>query len=97
MAPMTTLEAALENQKPRLFDMFALGPFMLWYALKSGKRTMGPWSRRALFVSGAMTIVYNWKNYQNIQAILTDKVNQVQQVSNDLSTQISGGNFLRTK
>lgn len=60
------LDSLLKSQKVRLFDTFALGPFMIWYAVKS--KGMGSWSRRALFVSGCMTIVYNYDNYRKAKA-----------------------------
>lgn len=90
---MAELDQFLETQKPRLFDMFALGPFMIWYATKS--KDMGIWPRRTLFVAGVMTIIYNWKNYRNAKEILSAKFAEVQAASDKVAVVISRpSNFL---
>jgi len=58
----------MKGQKVRAFDVYALGPFMIWYAWKS--KGVGSWPRRALFISGVMTIYYNWENYKKVKAVL---------------------------
>lgn len=92
---LAELDNRLKSQEVRLFDMFALGPFMLWYAAKSGgKGGMRPWPRRVLFVSGVMTIIYNWKNYQNIAPIVAEKYAKLEKTSQSISSAIEGKNFL---
>ena len=51
----------MKSQAVRLVDIFALGPFMVWYGLKS--TGMSALARGILAVSGAATIAYNWRNY----------------------------------
>ena len=65
---LDNLETAMKSQKVRFFDIYALGPFMLWYSWKS--KGMGSWPRRVLFVSGVYTVLYNLKNYRSIKADL---------------------------
>lgn len=72
---MHELDAILASQKVRAFDTYALGPFMMWYASKS--KGMGAWPRRALFVAGFYTVVYNWKKYREAQEFLTAKANEL--------------------
>lgn len=45
-------------QWARLVDVFALGPFLIWYGWRysSGAPT---WARYAMIAAGAMTIYYN--------------------------------------
>lgn len=74
MTTLSEIDAMLKSQKVRAFDIYALGPFMIWYAMKS--KGVNPWAKRALFASGVMTIVYNWTNYRKAQAILTEEVKQ---------------------
>lgn len=62
---MDDLDTLLKSQQVRAFDIYILGPFMVWYAMKS--KDMGRWPRRALFVSGIMTTVYNYQNYRKLQ------------------------------
>jgi len=50
-----------KSQSMRLFDIFFLGPFMLWYATQS--RSMPDWARLILGVSGVTTTLYNGRNY----------------------------------
>lgn len=68
MPTLDELDSILKSQKVRAFDVYALGPFMMWYAVRS--KGMGPWSRRALFISGFMTMVYNYENYKRMKAWL---------------------------
>jgi hypothetical protein len=76
--PLTWLDL-IQGQKVRAFDMYALGPFMLWYAYKS--KGMGAWPRRALFVSGVMTIYYNLDNYRKVKAVIESEFAQGQDPS----------------
>lgn len=71
---LAELDATLKSQKVRAFDVYALGPFMLWYAMKS--KGMGSWPRRTLFVAGVMTIVYNWGNYRKVQESIAAKMKE---------------------
>lgn len=56
------LESIIKSQKVRTFDIYVLGPFMMWYSVKS--KGMGRWPRRALFISGFMTTLYNYDSYK---------------------------------
>ncbi len=60
------IESLIKSQKVRAFDIYALGPFMIWFALASKKKPMARWPRKILFVSGVMTMVYNYQNYKKI-------------------------------
>jgi hypothetical protein len=51
---------AEKSQRVRFMDVFALGPFMVWYA---GKSRAPPWAKGTLFFAGIGTILYNWRNY----------------------------------
>lgn len=62
---MDTLAAA---QRVRLFDVYALGPVLLYAATR--KAPLGRWTKRTLFVAGVMSIVYNWSKYRSISADL---------------------------
>jgi hypothetical protein len=65
---LSELDRVLKSQKVRAFDVYALGPFMMWYSVKS--KGMGRWPRRALFISGFMTMLYNYENYKKVKAWL---------------------------
>ena len=52
-------------QEVRLLDVFALGPFMMWYAISS--KDQPDWARLVLAFSGLMTSVYNGANYVRIR------------------------------
>ncbi len=75
MPTMADIDALLASQKVRAFDVYALGPFLMWYATKS--KGMGSWPRRALFVAGFYTVVYNWKRYREAQIMLTQKAQEL--------------------
>ena len=48
-------------QEIRLLDVLVLGPLMLWFGFQA--RGMPDWARIAMLVSGAGTILFNWRNY----------------------------------
>ena len=66
----TEIEAAVANilsktQNVRLVDVFLLGPFMVW----SGYQLNNDLAKIAMIGSGVATIIYNWNNYQTVQAL----------------------------
>lgn len=65
MPTFADIESLIKSQKVRAFDIYALGPFMMWYAVRS--KEMGRWPRRALFISGFMTMLYNYENYKKVK------------------------------
>ena len=69
--PLSELDPLFAAQKVRLFDTYALGPFLIWYAMKS--KGLGKWSRRTLFTAGIYTVIYNWKSYRAAEATLEAK------------------------
>lgn len=71
-----------KSQKVRLFDIYALGPVMIYAATR--KKPLGNWTRRALFVSGIMTIVYNWHKYRTIEKDLKANVSKLTEGRRDL-------------
>ena len=50
-----------KTQEVRLFDVFIIGPFLMYMGMKSGKMTSNEQIILALF--GLGTILYNGKNY----------------------------------
>lgn len=72
---METLDQLFAAQKVRLFDTYALGPFLIWYAMKS--KSMDKWSRRTLFTAGIYTIIYNWKSYRDAEGYLAAQAKAV--------------------
>lgn len=55
----------MKSQAVRLFDVFVLGPFMIWFGSRSKKPD--DLAKNFLVSSGIGTIIYNWKNYQRIK------------------------------
>ena len=51
-----------KGQTTRLFDVFVLGPFMIWYAL-SGSMPHSFWAQDLLVAAGVFTVLYNGRNY----------------------------------
>lgn len=56
-----------KSQGVRLLDVFVLGPFMIWYALRYTRREnrerVEPRVQASLLFVGFFTIVYNAYNY----------------------------------
>lgn len=56
-------EEVAKSQNVRLFDIFLLGPFMIWHGIKA--KTVPTWARMLMLLGGAGTILYNVKNYRD--------------------------------
>ena len=54
----------MKSQQVRLIDVFLLGPFLMW----TGTRARTPTERTVLILSGAGTVLYNWRNYSAIES-----------------------------
>ena len=56
-------------QAARMVDVFLLGPFMMWYAVRT---TQAPdWARFVLAASGLMTMGFNLRNYALVDRVRT--------------------------
>lgn len=53
----------MKPQAVRLADVFLLGPFMVWYGLRTSRDVAG-WQSTAMVVAGLATIAYNWRNFK---------------------------------
>ena len=62
------IDTTLKSVRKRPFDRYALGFFMMWYALKS--KTMGKNVRAVLLSSGIYTIIYNLEEYKKLDNAL---------------------------
>lgn len=59
-----SIEAGIENVATRPFDMYVLGPFLIYYGLKS--KTMPPLARKFIVTAGIWQLFYNWRKYREI-------------------------------
>ncbi len=73
---LTEMDTLAATQRVRLFDIYALGPVLLYAATR--KAPLGRWTKRTLFIAGVMTIVYNWSKYRTIKTDLQKAVQSVQ-------------------
>lgn len=73
--PLHKIDELAASQKVRLFDIYALGPVLIYAATR--KEKLGRWTKRSLFVAGVMTIVYNWHRYRTIKNDLTKALENV--------------------
>ncbi len=65
MAIMDSIDQLAAQQKTRAFDIYLLGPFLVWAAMQ--KKPLGYWTKKTLFVAGVMTVFYNWKAYRDAE------------------------------
>lgn len=54
-------------QGVRLFDVFLLGPALIWLGA-CANRDLRPWEKAGLVIVGAGTILYNGANFLQIEA-----------------------------
>jgi hypothetical protein len=57
---LNNIESVPENKK-RPFDIFVLGPFLIWYGIKS--KSMPPLARKIIVSAGIWQIYYHGKEY----------------------------------
>jgi len=57
------IEREIKAQSIRLFDVFVLGPAMMYAGWELRKKPIGTF----LAVSGVLTTAYNWDNYQRVK------------------------------
>ncbi len=69
------LDSVAKTQKVRAFDIYALGPFLIWVSMR--KKPLGRWTRRTLLVAGVMTVVYNWKRYRALEKAIAENKGDV--------------------
>jgi len=69
---LTNLEASIEAIKKRPFDLYVIGPFMVWYGLKS--KNMPKFSRRLLVTGGIFQVWYSWRSYRELPNTIIAKV-----------------------
>lgn len=60
---LAQFEADIAKIKPRAFDIYFLGPLMIYFAMQA-KKPLGKWPRRVLFTAGVYTIYRNWQAYK---------------------------------
>jgi len=58
-------ERDLQGLQPRAFDIYFLGPFMVYFAMKA-RRPVGRWTRRMLFSAGIYMTLRNWQKYKSL-------------------------------
>ncbi len=66
MSVLDTVDQLAKDQKVRTFDIYLLGPFLIWAAMQ--KKPLGYWTKKTLFVAGVMTVFYNWKAYRDAES-----------------------------
>lgn len=71
----------MKSQDVRLFDVFFLGPVMMWAGIQT--RPLNDFTRTFLVLGGAATVLYNWYNYVQIRE-------STQGVSNVLNSRVKG-------
>ena len=67
-------EADIENVKPRIFDLYILPPFMMYYAVKS--KGMSKIARRMLFTA---SVYMFYRSYSSYKAIVQSIIPNTQQ------------------
>lgn len=56
-------------QAARMVDVFLLGPFMVWYAVRTPQAP--DWARFVLAASGLLTMGFNLRNYAVVDRLRT--------------------------
>lgn len=76
---LQSIELGIENVALRPFDRYVLGPFLIYYGLKSKK--MPPLARKLIVTAGIWQLYYNWRNYRNIPADVTKLIQNFSKLS----------------
>jgi hypothetical protein len=88
-----SLNNTVKSQRVRLFDIFVLGPWLVWMGSKQRK----PADRWLLYAAGTATTLYNWKNYmlvcQDTRRLAGELAAQGSRPSFDRSRLVEPGDF----
>jgi hypothetical protein len=60
-----TWQDTIRRLEQRGFDRYILGPFMIWYGMKS--KGMNKQARRLLVTAGIFQVFYAWNSYSKLQ------------------------------
>lgn len=65
---LTAYDMTLKSQNVRLWDVFFIGPMMMWggAALRRENKLAGD----ALVVLGGLTVLYNWANHRKLRSMI---------------------------
>ena len=63
----------MKTQQVRLIDVFLLGPFLIW----TGTRARTSTERTVLILSGAATVLYNWRNYAALESRKVEEIRRL--------------------
>ena len=77
---LAAIEKGLESVKQRPFDRYVLGPFLIWYGLKSKK--MPPLSRKFIVTAGIWQIFYSWRKYRELPQTITTNIQKLPEAFN---------------
>lgn len=66
---LAQFETEIESFKPRIFDLYVLPGFIMYYAYKS--KAMGKSARRMLFIAGLYMAYRNYDSYKQLVASIT--------------------------
>lgn len=58
-------ECDVKGQTVRLVDVFALGPFMVWFGVKA--EGVPKWARATMVAGGVSTIAFNAYNFLRLR------------------------------
>lgn len=72
------LEDLLSEVKTRPFDMYILGPFLIWYGLRS--KIMPKLARKLLISAGIWQLYYNWNKIRQLPEAIRGAPEQVSQI-----------------
>lgn len=70
--PLGTVENAIESVERRPFDAYLLGPFLVWYGLRS--RNMPMLARRIITTAGVFQIFYAWRRYRELPDVIAQQI-----------------------
>ncbi len=78
---LKSTEDAISKVEHRPFDRFILGPFLIWYGLKS--KNMPKLARKMIVSGGIYQMVYAWNEYRKLYgAVKSSPTNVLQVVHN---------------
>ncbi len=69
---VSKVEAAIEEIEKRPFDLYVLGPFLVWYGLRS--KGMPKLARRIIVTSGIFQVWYAWRDYRELPEAIASRI-----------------------
>ena len=84
---LAQFEQDMTSLKPRFADIYIIPGLLVMASVKAGKKPLGKWTRRAMFVSGLYMLMRNYKRYEDaVKFVANFKPEDINQIISEVTS-----------